>query len=86
MNIRPIGPRLVVKRAETKAETAGGLVIPDNAKEKPVEGEVVAIGETSKVKIGERVLFGKYAGTEVVLDGEERLILTDEDVLCVLED
>jgi len=93
--VRPLQDRLIVKRIETKEErTAGGIIIPDTAKEKPQEGEVVAAGPGRRddgklraldVRTGDRVLFGKWAGTEIKLDGEEHLILREEDVLGVVE-
>lgn len=92
--IRPLQDRVIVKRVAEEAKTKGGIIIPDTAKEKPVEGEIIAVGpgkfEDGKrvelsVKPGDRVLFGKYAGTEVKLDGEEHLILREDDILGVLE-
>jgi len=92
--IRPLQDRVIVKRIAEEEKTKGGIIIPDTAKEKPIEGEVVAVGpgkvEDGKriepaVKAGDRVLFGKYAGTEVKLDGEERLILREDDILGVIE-
>ena len=95
MNIRPLQDRIIVKRLEEEEKTKGGIIIPDAAKEKPMQGEVVAagkgkVGEDGKVnpldvKVGDRILFGKYAGTEVKLDGEEYLIMREDDVLGVLE-
>ncbi|MBX3230564.1 MAG: co-chaperone GroES [Labilithrix sp.] len=95
MNIRPLQDRVILKRVKEEEKTKGGIIIPDTAKEKPIEGEVVAVGNgkllddgTVKkldVKVGDRVLFGKYSGTEVKLDGEERLIVREEDILAVLE-
>ncbi|NIA18902.1 MAG: co-chaperone GroES [Xanthomonadaceae bacterium] len=95
MNIRPLQDRLIVKRLEGEEKTKGGIIIPDAAKEKPMEGEVVSVGkgkvlEDGKVrpldlKAGDRILFGKYAGTEIKLDGEEYLIMREDDVLGVLE-
>ena len=95
MNIRPLQDRVILKRVKEEEKTKGGIIIPDTAKEKPVEGEVVAVGSgkvlddgTIKkldVKVGDRVLFGKYSGTEVKLDGEDRLIVREEDILVVLE-
>ncbi len=94
MKIRPLADRVVVKRIEKEEKTKGGIIIPDSAKEKPVEGLVVAVGNgkvlkngklrASEVKTGDRVLFGKYSGTEVKLDGVEHVILTEDDVLAVL--
>jgi chaperonin GroES len=92
---RPLHDRVLVRRVEAEAKTRGGIVIPDTAKEKPVEGEVLAVGpgardETGRiipldVKVGDRVLFGKWAGTDVIIDGEERLILKESDILGVIE-
>jgi len=95
MNFRPLHDRVVVRRIESEEKTKGGIIIPDSAKEKPIEGEVLAVGngkvlEDGKVraldiKPGDRVLFGKYSGTEVKLDGEEALILREDDILGVIE-
>lgn len=95
MNIRPLGDRILVKRIQEEEKTKGGIIIPDTAKEKPQEGRVVAVGkgkttEDGKllppdVKAGDRILFGKYAGSEVKLEGEEHLILREDDILGVLE-
>jgi len=95
MKIRPLHDRILVKRLESEEKTKGGIIIPDTAKEKPQEGLVVAAGpgrvnEEGKVtpldvKKGDKVLFGKYSGTEVTLEGEEHLIIREEDVLAVLE-
>ena len=95
MAFRPLGDRVLVKRVEEEEKTKGGIIIPDTAKEKPIEGEVVAVGSGKvnddgsvtklAVKVGDRVLFGKYSGTEVKLDGEERLIVREDDILAVLE-
>jgi chaperonin GroES len=92
---RPLHDRLLVKRIEAEEKTAGGIIIPDTAKEKPVEGEVLAVGsgardETGKiqpldVKVGDRVLFGKWAGTDVIIDSEDRLIMKEADILGVIE-
>jgi chaperonin GroES len=95
MKIRPLQDRVIVKRVKEEEKTKGGIIIPDTAKEKPIEGEVVAVG-TGKVlddgkirkmdvKEGDRVLFGKYAGTEVKIEGEEHLILREDDILGVIE-
>jgi chaperonin GroES len=95
MRFRPLHDRILVRRIEAEQKTAGGIIIPDTAKEKPMEGEVIAVGagardETGKlvpldVKAGDRVLFGKWSGTEIKLDGEELLIMKESDVLGVLE-
>jgi chaperonin GroES len=95
MKIRPLHDRILVKRLESEEKTKGGIIIPDTAKEKPQEGLVVAAGpgrvnEDGKVtpldvKKGDKILFGKYSGTEVTLEGEEHLIIREEDVLAVLE-
>ena len=95
MNIRPLYDRIVVKRIDEDVEkTAGGLFIPDSAKEKPQQGEVVAVGQGKKteegkiipldVKAGDRILFGKWSGTEVKIDGEELLIMKESDIMGVL--
>ncbi len=95
MKIRPLQDRIIVKRVEEEEKTAGGIIIPDTAKEKPQEGKVVAVGkgkvgEDGKVqpldvKPGDKVLFGKYAGTEIKLEGEEHLIMREDDLLGVVE-
>jgi chaperonin GroES len=95
MKIRPLHDRILVKRLEGEAKTKGGIIIPDTAKEKPQEGLVVAAGpgrvnEDGKVtpldvKKGDKILFGKYSGTEVTLEGEEHLIIREEDVLAVIQ-
>ena len=95
MAFRPLHDRVLIRRVEQEAKTAGGIIIPDTAKEKPMEGEVIAVGpgsrdETGKlqpldVKAGDHVLFGKWAGTEIKLNGEDLLILKESDVLGVLE-
>lgn len=95
MKLRPLQDRILVKRLEEEQKTAGGLFIPETAKEKPQRGEVVAAGNGKKteegkvlpldVKVGDTVLFGKYAGTEIKVDGEEYLMMREEDVLAVLE-
>ncbi|MEY4511846.1 MAG: hypothetical protein RLZZ450_3968 [Pseudomonadota bacterium] len=95
MAIRPLHDRVLIKRVEEEQKTKGGIIIPDTAKEKPAEGKVIAVGngrvlEDGKVrpldvKAGDRVLFGKYSGTEVKVDGEEHLILREDDILVVLE-
>ena len=95
MKLRPMQDRIIVKRVEEETKTAGGIFIPETAKEKPQQGEVIAVGkgkvtEEGKVlpldvKVGDRVLFGKYAGTEVKLEGEELLIMREDDILGVVE-
>ncbi|MFQ3452586.1 co-chaperone GroES [Bradyrhizobium pachyrhizi] len=92
---RPLHDRVLVRRIEAEEKTPGGIVIPDTAKEKPVEGEVLAVGAGARdengrivpldVKVGDRVLFGKWAGTDVIIDGEDRLILKEADILGVIE-
>ncbi len=94
MKIRPLQDRIIVKRIEEEETTAGGIIIPDAAKEKPQEGKVIAVGkgvirddgklQKLDVKKGDRVLFGKFAGTEVTLDGEEHLIIREDDVLGIV--
>src|ERR1043166_8217157 len=95
MNFRPLHDRVLVRRIEADEKTAGGIIIPDTAKEKPSQGEVIAIGpggrdESGKlipidIKAGDRVLFGKWSGTEVKIDGEDLLIMKESDVLGILE-
>jgi chaperonin GroES len=95
MKIRPLQDRILIKRVDEEQKTAGGIIIPDTAKEKPQEGRVVAVGNGKvgdngkvrplDVKKGDRVLFSKYAGTEIKLEGEEHMIIREEDVLAVLE-
>ena len=94
MKIRPLHDRVVVKRLEEKEVVRGGILIPDTAKEKPQEGEVLAVGNgkildngtrvAMDVKVGDRILFGKYAGSEIKIDGEEYLIMREDDVLAIL--
>jgi len=94
MNIRPLHDRVVVKRMEEERTSAGGIVIPDSAAEKPQKGEIVAVGNGKmtdsgdvralEVKVGDQVLFGKYSGTEIKVDGEDVLIMKEEDILGVL--
>jgi chaperonin GroES len=94
-HIRPLHDRIIVRRVKEEEKSKGGIIIPDSAKEKPTEGEVLAVGNGKiqedgtvrklDVKVGDRVLFGKYNGAEVKVDGEDRLILREEDVLGVLE-
>jgi chaperonin GroES len=95
MKLQPLQDRIVVRRVEEEEKTRGGLIIPDSAKERPLEGEVVAVGSGKRledgtvvaldVKKGDRVLFGKYAGTEIKLDGVDHLILREEEVLGIVE-
>jgi chaperonin GroES len=95
MKIRPLNDRILVKRLEQEAKTAGGIIIPDSAKEKPAEGKVIAVGNGKlneagqrvalEVKAGDRVLFSKYGGTEVKLDGEDYLIMREDDILGIVE-
>lgn len=95
LKIRPLRDRLIVKRLEEEEKTKGGIIIPDNAKEKPQEGEVVAVGNGKilddgktlplDVKAGDRVLFGKYSGTEIKIEGDEYLMMREEDILGVLD-
>jgi chaperonin GroES len=94
MKIRPLGDRILVKRVKEEEKTKGGIIIPDTAKEKPQEGKVVAVGrgkyEDGKlvapdVKAGDKILFGKYSGSEIKLDGEEHVVLREDDILGVLE-
>ena len=95
MKIRPLQDRIIVKRVEGEEKTKGGIIIPDSAKEKPMEGKVIAVGNgkmldsgqksVPDVKQGDRVLFSKYAGTEVKIDGEEHLIMREDDILGIIE-
>ncbi len=95
MNFRPLGDRVLVKRIEEEQKTRGGIIIPDTAKEKPQEGEVIAVGPGARddsgkvnpldVKPGDRILFGKWSGSEVRLDGEDLLIMKESDILGVVE-
>ena len=95
MKIRPLNDRILVKRLEEEETTKGGIIIPDSAKEKPAEGEVVAVGSGKlndkgerspmEVKAGDRVLFSKYGGTDVKLDGEDHLIMREDDILAIVE-
>jgi len=96
MKIKPLQDRLVVKRIEEEEKTKGGIIIPDSAKEKPQEARVVAVGDGKTlesgqkapltVKPGDKILFGKYSGTEIKIDGEEHLILREDDVLAIVEE
>ena len=95
MKLRPLQDRILVKRVAEEEKTKGGIIIPDTAKEKPAEGKVVAVGNGKvaddgkriplEVKKGNRILFGKYSGTEVKLDGEEHLVMREDDVLAIIE-
>jgi len=95
MNIRPLHDRVVIKRMEEERTSPGGIVIPDTATEKPIRGEVVAVGNGKvadngdvrplDVKVGDKVLFGKYSGTEVKVDGQELLIMREDDIMAVIE-
>ena len=94
-HFRPLHDRILVKRIEAEEKTPGGIIIPDTAKEKPIEGEVLAVGPGARdetgavqpldVQVGDRVLFGKWSGTEVIIEGEDRLIMKEADVFCVIE-
>ena len=95
MNFKPLHDRVLVRRIESTEKTAGGIIIPDTAKEKPMEGEILAVGSGHRaedgkvtaldVKVGDRVLFGKWSGTEVRLDGEDLLIMKESDIMGVIE-
>ena len=95
MKIRPLHDRVIVKRIEEEETTKGGIIIPDTAKEKPAEGKVVAVGDGKilengkkqplEIKKGDKVLFGKYAGTDITIEGEEHLIMREEDIIAILE-
>ena len=95
MAFRPLHDRVLVRRIEAEEKTAGGIIIPDSAKEKPSEGEIVAVGEGARneggdrvaldVKAGDRILFGKWSGTEVKLDGEDLLIMKESDIMGIIE-
>ena len=95
MKIRPLGDRILVKRIKEEEKTKGGIIIPDTAKEKPQEGKVVAVGKGKyseegklipiEVKAGDKILFGKYSGSEIKLDGEDHLIMREDDILGILD-
>jgi len=95
MQLKPLHDRLVVRRTEAETTSAGGIIIPDKSQEKPEQGEVVAVGDgvildngerrALEVKVGDRVLFGKYAGSEIKLDGEELIVMRESDVMAVME-
>jgi chaperonin GroES len=96
MKIRPLHDRVLVKRIEEETKTKGGIIIPDTAKEKPIKGEVIAVGEGRildngqkvpvSVKVGDKIIFSKYAGTEIKIEGEEHLIMREDDILGVIEE
>ena len=95
MKIRPLHDRIIVKRLEEERTSAGGIIIPDTATEKPIQGKVIAVGKGKilesgevrplDVKVGDKVLFGKYSGTEVKMDGDELLVMREEDIMAVIE-
>ena len=95
MNLRPLNDRVVVKRMEEEQKTAGGIIIPDTAKEKPIQGEILAAGNgrimedgtrrALDVKAGDRILFSKYAGTDITVEGQEVLIMREDDILAIIE-
>jgi chaperonin GroES len=95
MKVRPLHDRVIVKRVEEEEKTKGGIIIPDTAKEKPVEGKVIAVGDGKvaddgkkiplEVKAGDRILFGKYAGTEIQIEGEEHLIMREDDIIAIID-
>jgi chaperonin GroES len=95
MKIRPLQDRVIIKRIEEEEKTKGGIIIPDTAKEKPQEGKVVAVGKGKvnddgkltplDVKVGDKILFGKYSGTEIKMNGEEHLIMREDDILGIVE-
>lgn len=95
MSFRPLHDRVVVRRTAEETKTAGGIIIPDTAKEKPMEGKIVAVGSGTRndqgditpleLKVGDQVLFGKWSGTEVTLDGEELMIMKESDVMAIIE-
>ncbi len=95
MKIRPLQDRLIIKRMESEEKTKGGIIIPDSAKEKPMEGKVIAVGPGKvndagnrvalEVKAGDTILFGKYSGTEIKIEGEEHLIMREDDIMGIIE-
>ena len=95
MKVKPLHDRVIVKRIEEEEKTKGGIIIPDTAKEKPVEGKIIAVGEGKlsddgkripmDIKAGDRILFGKYAGTEIQIEGEEHLIMREDDIIAIVE-
>ena len=96
MKVTPLNDRIVIKRLEGEGTTKGGIIIPDAAKEKPQEGRVVAVGSgkmtekgqrvAPEVKVGDKILFGKYSGTEIKIDGDEHVMLREEDILAIIEE
>ena len=94
MKFKPLGDRILLKQLEAKEQTKGGIVLPDTVKEKPQEGEIIAVGEGKKnpegkviplsLKVSDKILYGKYSGTEIVIDGEDYLIIREEDVLGII--
>ena len=94
MKFKPLGDRILLKQLEAQEQTKGGIVLPDTVKEKPQEGEIIAVGEGKKnpegkvialsLKVGDKILYGKYSGTEVVIDGDDYLIIREEDVLGII--
>ena len=95
MKVRPLHDRVIVKRVEEEEKTKGGIIIPDTAKEKPIEGKVVAVGKGKmlengnqqplEVKEGDKILFGKYAGTEINIEGDEHLIMREDDIIAIVD-
>jgi chaperonin GroES len=95
MKVRPLHDRVIVKRVEEEEKTKGGIIIPDTAKEKPIEGKVVAVGKGKvmengnqqplEVKKGDKILFGKYAGTEINIEGDEHLIMREDDIIAIVD-
>jgi len=95
MSLRPLNDRVIIKRVEEEAISAGGIVLPDSAKEKPSRGEVIAVGsgahnsngdiQPMSVKVGDKVFFGKYSGTEVEVDGEDLLVMREDDIIAIVE-
>lgn len=95
MKIKPLNDRILVKRLEEESKTKGGIIIPDSAKEKPAQGEVIAVGDGKlgddgkrmpmQVKVGDRVLFAKYAGTEIKIENDEHLVMREDDILGIIE-
>jgi chaperonin GroES len=89
VNVKPLADRVLVEAAEAETKTAGGIIIPDTAKEKPMKGKIIAVGAGKKdepvtVKVGDNVLYGKYAGTEIMIDGKEYLIMRESDIYAII--